>query len=180
MAEMLDRKKLIEYLPDFMQKISEIKELMRVTNMESDKIYPLIGKSLDEAFIEDCSEYGIRKYESCLHIISDESESLETRKLRVLMRWNNFMPYTYKILINKLNMLCGVNNYDITADLENYNIDLTVYYVVDESELTALLENIPPLNIFYNIHPAKKSVGVNRVGMIWLDDEIFNLRQVII
>ena len=39
MAELADRKKLIEYLPDFMKKISEIKELLLVANVESDEAY---------------------------------------------------------------------------------------------------------------------------------------------
>lgn len=151
MAEMMERRKLIEYLPDFMQKFSEIKELMQAANVETDRIYPLIGKSLDEAFIEDCSEYGIRKYESCLHIIPDESETLETRKLRVLMRWYDYAPYTFRVLINKLNMICGVNNYDLQADLENYYFkvitELGVYGSVEE--LAYMYESILPENIFY-------------------------------
>lgn len=151
MAEMTDRKKLIEYLPDFMRNFSEIKELMRVTNIESDRIYPLIGRNLDEAFIEDCSQYGIRKYENCLHIIPDESESLETRKMRVLMRWCDYSPYTVRVLVNKLNMICGVNNYDLQVDFENYHFkvvtELGTYGSIDE--LAYMFESILPENIFY-------------------------------
>ena len=49
MAELADRKKLIEYLPDFMKNFSEIKELMRVANVESDESYSRIGGVIDEA-----------------------------------------------------------------------------------------------------------------------------------
>lgn len=169
MAEMMDRKKLIEYLPDFMQKFSEIKELMRVTNIESDQIYPLIGKNLDEAFIEDCSEYGIRKYENCLHIIPDESETLETRKLRVLMRWYDYAPYTFRVLVNKLNMICGVNNYDLQVDFENYHFkiitELGTYGSIDE--LAHMFESILPENIFYesvNTLNIESTCSLNYIG----------------
>ena len=154
MAEMMDRKKLIKYLPDFMQKFSEIKELMRVTNIESDQIYPLIGKCLDEAFIEDCSEYGIRKYENCLHIIPDESETLETRKLRILMRWHDYAPYTFRVLVNKLNMICGVNNYDLQENLTRYEIKLFTHLKLpwQIKEIENLLLKILPMNVNFEIN----------------------------
>ena len=177
MAEMMDRKKLIEYLPDFMQKFSEIKELMRVSNIESDRIYPLIGKCLDEAFIEDCSEYGIRKYESCLHIIPDESETLETRKLHVMMRWYDNAPYTFRVLINKLNMICGVNNYDIDSDLENYSISISIYGKPNTLEIEQYIDSILPQNITHDIRSSIGSVILANIGTIWQDDEIFSLKE---
>lgn len=151
MDEQMVRKKLIEYLPRFMQNFSELKELLRVVNIETDNINIQIQKILDEAFIEDCTEYGLRKYENFLHIIPADGESLETRKIRVRMRWYDYSPYTFRVLVNKLNMICGVNNYDLTADLENYNFkvmtELGTYGTIDE--LAYMFESILPENIFY-------------------------------
>lgn len=151
MAELMDRKKLIEYLPRFMQNFSELKELLRVANEETDLIHTQIGRILDEAFIESCTEYGLRKYENLLHIIPADGESLETRRLRVMMRWYEYSPYTFRVLVNKLNMICGVNNYDLTADLENYyfrvQTELGSYGSMDE--LAYMYESILPQNIFY-------------------------------
>lgn len=178
MAEMMDRKRLIEYLPDFMQKFSEMKEIMRVTNMESDQIYSLIGKILDEAFIEDCTEYGLRKYETYLHIIPDESETLETRKLHVLMRWYDYAPYTFRMLVNKLNMICGVNNYDIDADLENYIISISIYGKSDISEIERYIDSILPQNIVHDIRSSIGSIMSINLGTVWQDDEIFSLKEV--
>lgn len=180
MPDSLERKKLIEYLPPIMQKFSEIKEIMKAEQAQMDSLNEKIMRVLDNAFINDCDEYTIRKYEAALNIICDVSEPLEIRKSRVLMRWNNFVPYTYRTMIKKLNIMCGSNNYDIDADLENYNIDITIYYVTDELEIVKMLENILPMNTSYNVHLAEKNAGINRVGMIWQDDEIFDLRQVII
>lgn len=151
MDEQMVRKKLIEYLPRFMQNFSELKELLRVVNIETDNINIQIQKILDEAFIEDCTEYGLRKYENFLHIIPADGESLETRKIRVRMRWYDYSPYTFRVLVNKLNMICGVNNYDLIADLENYNFkvmtELGTYGTIDE--LAYMFESILPENIFY-------------------------------
>lgn len=180
MPDSLERKKLIEYLPPIMQKFSEIIEIMKVEQAQMDSLNEKIMRVLDNAFIIDCDECTIRKYETALNIICDVSNSLEIRKSRVLMRWNNFVPYTYRTMINKLNIMCGSNNYDIDADLENYNIDITIYYATDELEIVKMLENILPMNTSYNVHLAEKNAGISRVGMTWQDDEIFDLRQVII
>lgn len=178
MAELMERKRLVEYLPRFMKNFSELKELMRVTNIESDRIYPLIGKCLDEAFIEDCSEYGIQKYERCLSLIPDESESLETRKMRVLMHWYNYAPYTFRTLVNKLNMICGVNNYDIDADMENYRISISIYGRADVLEVERYIDGILPQNIVYDIRSSIGDMISVDIGIMWQDDEIFSLKEV--
>lgn len=151
MAELMERKRLIEYLPRFMKNFSELKELLNVANDETDLINEQVGRILDEAFIEDCTEYGLRKYENFLHIIPADGESLETRKIRVLMRWYECSPYTVRVLVNKLNMICGVNNYDLIADFENYYFkvltELGTYGTIDE--LGYMFESILPQNIFY-------------------------------
>ncbi len=87
MAERTDRKRLIEYLPNLMQQFSEIKELMRVANIETDEIYARIEKTLDESFIDDCSVYGVEKYEKLLGIAAIPGESLDFRKNRVRAYW---------------------------------------------------------------------------------------------
>ena len=110
MAEFPERKKLIQYLSPFAQSFGEMQEIMRVEEKWIDKMESHIGKIYDNAFIEDCDEYGIRKYEKLLGILSDTEEKLATRKLRVRVGWNDTIPYTYRTMIRKLNLLCGVNN----------------------------------------------------------------------
>lgn len=153
MAELMDRKRLIDYLPRFMQNFSELKELLNAANDETDRIGRCIGDLLDEAFISDCTEYGLRKYENLLHIIPDENEPVETRKMRVLVRWYDYAPYTYRVLVNRLNMICGVNNYNLQPDPKNYyfkiQTEMGTYGSIDE--LAHMLESILPQNIFCDV-----------------------------
>ena len=80
----------------------------------------------------------------------------------------------------KLNTLCGVNNYDIDADIENYYMQFSIYSKVNIAEVEAFLEKILPLNIAYEIYYAIGDIVAGRTGIVWQDDEILNLRQVII
>ncbi len=151
MDDIVERKKLLDYLPDFMKQFSEMKEIMQAEDIEMDEMDSDIKKALDNAFIEDCNEYGLKKYETLLGIIPSPQDTLESRRSRVLLRWNDGIPYTYRVLIRKLNTLCGVNNYNITGDESNYYLhfitSLDLYGQV--KELEDMLEKTLPMNIHY-------------------------------
>lgn len=153
MAEMMDRKKLIDYLPPIMQNFAEMKQITQVEQKETDLLKNEIGKVLDNAFIESCDEYGIKKYEKLTGIIPEVQDSLELRKSRVILHWNNFTPYTYRALIRRLNLFCGVNNYDITGKLENFELIISTRLssVGQITELEKILDRILPVPIVFTI-----------------------------
>ncbi len=150
MSEVTERKKLIEYLPTFMQQFPEMQEIMKTQNVETDILNKNIFEVLDNAFIEECNEYGIKKYENILGIIPIAEDTLDSRKIRVLNRWNDTLPYTYRVLIRRLNVFCGVNNYDISGELKRYELfittDLPEHGAIDE--LSIMIDSIVPVNMF--------------------------------
>lgn len=163
-----------------MQNFSELKELLRVVNIETDNINIQIQKILDEAFIEDCTEYGLRKYESQLGIKAVLGEKLEFRKNRVKAYWLMNMQYNYKLFVQSLNMLLGGNwNYDMVCDQENYKMTLNVYKKEHLVMLEDFLQRVLPMNIDYELHLTKDWATDSYFGIVWQDDEIFKLRQVV-
>lgn len=177
MDDLVQRKKLIQYLPDFMKQFGEMREIMSVEDHQFDCIDSRMQRVLNNAFIEDADDYGIKKYESLLGIIASAGETLESRKTRVLLHWNNIVPYAYRVLTAKLNAYCGVNHYDIDADLENYSISLSIYGKVDIVEIEQFLENVLPQNMVYDIRSSIGNIGSVYMGAIWQDDEIFSLKE---
>lgn len=154
MFNTVERKKLIEYLPPVMKNFSEFKEIMRTENAETDRISGNMQRVLDNAFIESCDSYGIKKYEAMLKLFPSPEDTIESRRLRVLIRWNEFIPYTYRVLIRKLNAFCGVNGYDILPDLENYNLTLDIHVSVSKQreEIEKFLNRIMPMNFSYRVN----------------------------
>lgn len=151
MVDMLERKKLIDYLPPFTRQFGEIKEVMETENKQFDVLNENIQKVLDNAFIADCDEYGIKKYESLLNIVPVPEDTLESRKSRVLLRWNEYVPYTYRVLIRRVNAYCGENNYRVNYEPENYQIFLQTSLEMfgQVQELEEMLDRILPENIYY-------------------------------
>lgn len=149
----MDRKKLIDYLPPIMQNFTEIKQITKVEQTEVNSLDFEIGRVLDNAFIEDCDEYGIKKYEKLVGVTPTAQDTLESRISRVLIHWNDFIPYSYRVLIRKLNIFCGVNNYDISGDLKNYELVIqTMLSLPGQSkELEIMLNKMLPLNISLSV-----------------------------
>lgn len=167
----MDRKKLIDYLPPIMQNFAEIKQITKVEQKETDTLDYEIGRILDNAFIQDCDEYGIEKYEYILGITASNGDKLDVRKMRALARWNNSLPYSYRILIRKLDILCGVGEYLIEDDSKHYALRLRTYFE-DKwkvNELREVLEQMLPVNIVLDylntiIHNEKISIsGIERI-----------------
>lgn len=151
MAEVPERRALIDYLPPFMQTFKEFKEITGAEQVDMEQANLDIGRIIDEAFIEDCDEYGIKKYESIIGILPEDTDTLADRKARVLIRWNDTLPYSYRALIQRLNSCCGVNNYDITADLENYEISVYTHLTLTTSieEVEKTIDHMLPMNMHY-------------------------------
>ena len=149
MDDEMKRKPLIEYLPDFMRQFAEIKEIMKASQIEADAADLSMQKILDNSFILDCDEWGIKKYENILGITPSSEDTLDSRKSRVLVRWNDKVPYTYRVLIRKLNELCGVKNYDISGCLKKYELTIAVRFSVNSQIkcLEEMLDRILPMNM---------------------------------
>lgn len=136
-----------------MQNFTEIKQITKVEQTEVNSLDFEIGRVLDNAFIEDCDEYGIKKYEKLVGVTPTAQDTLESRKSRVLIRWNDFIPYSYRVLIRKLNIFCGVNNYDISGDLKNYELFISTHLSIvgQTTELEKMLDKMLPVPIVFTL-----------------------------
>ena len=149
MDDAIERKKLIEYQSSFMRKFAEIKELMEAGDKEMDLLDKCIQRALNNAFIMDSDIYGIKKYEPMLNILPDAKDTQESRKSRILIRWNDTIPYTWQTFLKKLDLLCD-GNYEAGNNFESgYEVYVTAHLGLPGQieELERLLEKILPANL---------------------------------
>lgn len=140
---------LISYLPHVLQVVREFQAINDVENPEFQVVFDTSEQVLNNLFIQTGDIDGIKRYEKILKIKPSENDTLETRRFRVLSRWNDRIPYTWNALIEKLNTLCGKGNYTISLQNNIYTLNLEthlgVYGTVDE--LNILLDGIIPCNL---------------------------------
>lgn len=139
---------LISYLPQFVQQYREIKQVMTAENPEIQVIEDESEIIKNNQFILTCNLIGIQRFEKLLGITPSEEDTLESRISRVMIRWNDVVPYTYRVLLQKLTTLCGTN-FEVIPKFNQYEMKiithLDLYGQVDE--LQNLIGYMIPANI---------------------------------
>lgn len=141
---------LIGYLPPFIQEYQEIRQIMQAENPEFQFVEDESEIIKNNQFIQSCNLTGISRFEKLIGIVPSPDDTLESRINRVMIRWNDTVPYTWKTLLNKLNILCGgANNYEIIRNLDEHEIDVTTHLDLygQVEELDYFLSYMMPANI---------------------------------
>lgn len=142
---------LIGYLPSFVSDFKEMREIAKTENLEFEKIYGIAEKALNNQFIFSSDEEGILKFERMLGLSFTQDDDLRARQSRVFIKWNDDIPYTLRVLADKLDSLCGRGNFQV--DVADYILNLTTSLKLSSeiTELEKLLRNLLPANIEYHI-----------------------------
>lgn len=177
---MYDRK-LIDYLPPIVQEIREIKEIMKAAQPEMVKIWQAYEDMLSDQFIEDATEYGVKRWEKILHITPKATDTLEARKFTILTRFNEQLPFTMVTLNNQLETLCGEDGFTLTLDHNNYTLYVQVALVAKSNfdDVDRLLDRVVPANMVINIslkYNQQSTLKVFTHGQLkqWTHDDLRN------
>ena len=169
---------LVSYLPPFMAKYREPAAALEAENPEFLLAWSAADRILNNRFLSTADEYGISRFEKMLKIYPDKADDIETRRTRVLLRWNNRVPYTLRSLTAKLNeVLKGGHNF--VLELKEYELVLTVYGLDDSqnAELEYVLSVMVPLNITTDIIYESPLAGSVFFGGIMQEADLSELRE---
>lgn len=141
---------LVSYLPPFMQRYQEPVAALEAENPEFAVIWNATDRILYNHFISTADEYGISRFEKMLNIYPTGDDTLESRRSRVQSKWFNTIPYTMKVLLQKLTVLCGDTSFSLTNNFtEGYTMtlvtDLELYGQVEELEY--IIKTMVPENL---------------------------------
>lgn len=151
---LMDRK-LIDYLPLFVQDYAEIRAIMNAEQVDVVSGWEKAENVMNDQFILDATENGVKRWESILGIIPKATFTMDERKFQILSRLNWRLPYTLESLKMTLTALCGEDGYSLKLDTDKY--ELTVKLALsNENKIEAVSE------LLYNIIPANL---VSAVGM---------------
>lgn len=140
---------LVSYLPLFMTEYKQIRTALEAENPEFCMIWRAADQTLYNAFIETADESGIRRFEKMLNIYPSAKDTLASRRAKVQARWLSVLPYTERMFLEKLTVLCGSNNFVLSKKYMQYRleleVDLELYGQVEELE--RLVEAMLPCNM---------------------------------
>ncbi len=137
--------KLVEYMPPYLKNVIEFNKIFDAEDVEIESMRYLIDKILKEVIVKTATSYGLKKYETIYNITKKE-ETIEARRMTILLKMDNKVPYTLKSLCLKLNVLCGKN---FNVEIEGYRIKITTHLqdVGRVKELESLLNYMVPCNM---------------------------------
>lgn len=141
---------LLSYLPPYMKEYKELQVIFKAEDPEIEAVQENIQEVLNNIFIGTADEYGISRFEKILGIIPSVEDTIESRRQRILFRWNDKSPYTIGYLNEKLRELCG-NDY--LVELNGYCLTVTVHLnkYGEIANVHKLLCDILPCNIQWEI-----------------------------
>ena len=139
---------LLHYLPLFVQEYKEMQNIMSAENPEFQLLADESEVIKDNQFIMTCDENGISRFEKILKITPTSDDTLESRISRVLIRWNDVIPYTWNVLLQKIQTLCG-ENFELNKNWNDYQLEVTTHLDLygQVEELENILGYMIPANI---------------------------------
>ena len=168
---------LLSYLPPFLQEFKENRETLEAENPEFVLVWNGADRVLKNEFIETADEFGISRFENILKIIPSGSDTLESRRRKVFLRWFNKIPYTLRAFLERLEAICGDSDFTVTKEFLNYKIDITTHLEWDgqTAELDRLIEEMMPCNmvvVSINKVPCVATGNIYTAGTICFVEQI--------
>jgi len=150
----LDREiNTINYLPDFLKEFREFRALAEAENPELLYAWGVYGELLNNQFVSDSGEPGVKRWEAILGLLPKGSDTLDIRKFRILARLNEKLPYTRRILEQQLAALCGEDGYLVEIRNGEYTLAVRVAMAAKAKfeEVGSLLGRIVPANMVIDL-----------------------------
>ena len=155
----LDRK-LIDYLPPVLQQTREMQAVMEGDQPAVAGLWDAWKTVLDALFVRYANEQGLARWERMLGIRPRGTDSMEVRRVAVLARLNEQLPFTERTLRLMLDGVCGPGGYTLEIIYREYRVFVRVHLWEKRAmdEAAALLGRVVPANMVidlglrYNTH----------------------------
>ena len=141
---------LVSYLPPFIAEYKETNITLEAENPEFVLVWKAADRVLYNEFIATADEYGISRFEKILNILPSRDDTLESRRIRVQARWFMNLPYTWRMLIQKLASMCAngfvatVREYQVKVQV----IDLDIRFA---KEIYGIVLLMLPANMLFSL-----------------------------
>lgn len=138
--------KLVEYMPPYLKNVLEFNKIFDAEDIEVENMRYSINTMLREVIVKTARSYGLKRYEK-IYNITNEAETIEARRMNILFKINNRVPYTLRWLINTLNESIGEENYKLVANGYELHITINLEYTEAAEMLKSNLVKQIPANI---------------------------------
>lgn len=133
--------------PDIFSNIPDIKKIYEINEKQIDELENAVTQLDNDIFFETMSEERIERWEKILSIVNSKNSTLEDRRIKIHAKVIEKLPYTYRNLMKRMDVLCGEGNYRIDYEYVKLTIILNIFGLNMAEDVQELLEKIIPLNM---------------------------------
>ncbi len=139
--------KLKEYWPRCLQELVEFQQIANAEQPEFENALDDVRTAADDFFLSTLSEYGCQRWEAIMGLSVAAGDTLEARRERILIKYLDQLPYTYRSLLKYLKTVSD----DFTVTLDNQAYDLFIRIRLEgysqRDALVATLGQMIPANL---------------------------------
>ncbi len=151
--------KLIEYLPEFMRKISQLMLLTEAEQPDFDELDANGDTIQNEMFVDTATDYGLSRFEKIYGISSNTGDDMDFRKYRLMLKIMGSKRIT---LSETLDKIMGSGNYRLNFYIDEMRLEVRVTVKNSKyvSEIYKQLDRIVPCNVMLDIGVLYTSHGM--------------------
>ena len=133
--------------PPIMQELEEFQKIAGIEELYFDQLKQEIENIVDDQFIQTATEKGIARREKMLKVVTFADDTLETRRHRILLKYLDRLPYTYKRLLQYLSSVSSNFNVTLNNDAYELFIQIVLAGYSQRDALAAVLGRMIPANL---------------------------------
>lgn len=144
---------MYDIYPEHLQNMPEFRSISKATDRQIKKIESRMEEMQDNLIISTARESGISDREKILKIVPRDTDTLEERRYKVLLRWYDTFPYTENDLFARLDRICGPDQYELAINKQNNEVKCLVELTSKKmlSDIENLLDDILSLNVALSV-----------------------------
>ena len=138
---------LKEYWPRCLQELIEFDQIANAEQPEFEQAVSDVKSAADDFFLVSLTEYGCRRWEAILGLSVEPDDTLQERRERILIKYLDQIPYTYRTLLKYLSTVS--EDFSVTLDENAYDLFVRIRLegYPQRDALVATLGQMIPANL---------------------------------
>lgn len=145
--------RVLNHLPDVLRVYKEFQEIDKIESPIIEYLWEQIENLIKDQFVLTLTDVGAKRNEKMLNISVPATDSLETRRFRILSRYQEQAPYSYRVLEQLLDSLLGEGEYVMTRDTAAKSIAVKIELTVkgEFDTVVNMMERVTPQNMILTV-----------------------------
>lgn len=144
---------IYSYFPPVIGETKEIKHISNALTNEFKRLQKARDETYKNQYVSTLEPSGCKRWETMLDIPSKQTDSIETRRMRIASQIVSEIPYTKETLKSYLTSVCGDTGYLLNIDHSKLSIVVKLELTIKEQQkiVESTLEKIVPANMILDV-----------------------------